>query len=77
MKGKFDSVRFDEPIINVEIGWHTIFALIPHRTISGRWVWMKQCYKRIVWRGMYGFHIEPFTEYGELFDILAEDHGHE
>jgi hypothetical protein len=72
MKGKYQFVLERDPIVNVEIAWYKTFALLPHRTIGNRWVWMEQCYKRIVWRGTFSFHIEPFSEYATLFEILAQ-----
>lgn len=53
----------------VEVNWYESFALLPHKTISGRWVWLEKIYKRRVWKCT-GFADEPFTEYGELFDLL-------
>lgn len=56
-------------IVSVE-NWSETFALLPHRTIRGRWVWMCKIFKRRVW--VYtGFIDEPETQYGDLFDILA------
>jgi hypothetical protein len=79
MTGPFDYSTRDDPIIDIEVNWYPSFALLPHRTINGRWIWLRRCFKRRVWRGSdVSFHIEPFTEYADtLFDILAEDHGHE
>lgn len=57
-------------IVSVQIDWWPSFALLPHRTVSGKWIMWRRCYKRIVWRYT-GFADEPFTEYGELFDVLA------
>lgn len=56
-------------IIAVEHDWCKSFAIVPHKTISGQYVWLKSIYKRRVW--VYtGFVDEPVTQYGELFDIL-------
>lgn len=56
-------------VIAVEHDWVKVFALLPHRTVSGRWVWLKPVYCRRVW--VYtGFVDEPETQYGELFDVL-------
>ena len=56
-------------ILAIEHNWTKTFVLLPHRTISKRWVWLKCVYVRRVWIDT-GFHIEPETQYGELFDIL-------
>jgi hypothetical protein len=56
-------------IVAVEHGWVKTFALLPHRTVSGRWAWLKSVYVRRVW--VYtGFVDEPETQYGDLFDVL-------
>lgn len=56
-------------LVTVQIGWWPSFAVFPHRTVSNKWIWGR-CYKRIVWRYT-GFTDEPFTEYGNAFDILV------
>lgn len=55
--------------------WREVFAWLPVQTISGKYVWLRKIYKRRFWLiwGT-GFHMEPIVEYGELFDVLAEDH---
>ena len=58
-------------LTTVQIDWWPSFALWPARTISGRWIWLRKCYKRIVWRYT-GFVDEPFTEYATMFDILKD-----
>jgi len=56
-------------IVAVEHGWAKTFALLPHRTIGGRWVWFQTVYCRRVW--VYtGFVDEPETQYGTVFDML-------
>ena len=58
-------------IVAIEHNWVKTFAVLPHRTISNRWVWLKKCYVRRVW--IYtGFADEPDTQYADLFDILAQ-----
>ena len=52
--------------------WRLVFAWWPVRTIGGRWIWLRRVYKRRFW--LMGLHAEPHVEYGELFDVLAEDH---
>ena len=54
----------------VEHDWVRTFVFLPHRTVSGRWVWLKKIYIRRVW--VYtGFIDEPETQYGDIFDVLA------
>jgi len=56
-------------VVSIEHDWVQSFALIPHKTISGRWVWLQKIYIRRVW--VYnGFTDEPDTQYAELFDII-------
>jgi hypothetical protein len=56
-------------VVSVEHDWVKTFALLPHRTVGGRWVWLKSVYVRRVW--VYtGFVDEPETQYGDLFDVL-------
>jgi len=56
-------------VVGVEHDWVETFVLLPHKTIGGRWVWMRRIYCRRVW--VYtGFIDEPETQYGTLFDIL-------
>lgn len=61
-----------DTITAIEHDWMETFVLLPHRTISGRWVWLRKIYCRRVWRYT-GFVDEPFTEYGDVFDILADE----
>jgi hypothetical protein len=56
-------------IIAMEHDWVKTFVLLPHRTVSRRWVWLRQVYIRRLWI-ITGLHVEPETQYGELFDIL-------
>ena len=57
-------------VVSVKHDWVETFVLLPHRTIGGRWVWLKKIYVRRVW--VYtGFIDEPETQYGDLFEILA------
>lgn len=56
-------------VVAVEHDWVKTFVLLPHRTVSRRWVWLKSVYVRRVW--VYtGFVDEPETQYGDLFDVL-------
>ena len=59
-------------LLSVQDNWHPVFALLPHRTIRGRWYWLKTVYKRRVWRYT-GLADELFVEYGDAFDMLKEN----
>ena len=59
-------------IVSVQHDWWPSWAILPHRTIGGKWVWLKPVYKRVVWRYT-GFIDEPFTEYGDLLDVLKHN----
>ena len=52
--------------------WHEVFAWWPIKTVTGRGVWWKKVYKRRVWVVWgTGFHMEPETQYGTAFDLIA------
>lgn len=58
-------------VVSIEHNWAKTFVFLPHRTISGKWVWLCRVYCRRVW--VYtGFVDEPETQYGDLFDILRD-----
>ena len=64
-----DIQKYD--VVAVEHDWVKSFAILPHKTISGNWIWLKTIYVRRVW--VYtGFVDEPETQYAELFDLLRE-----
>ncbi len=66
-----DSLITTGDVVSVEHDWVKTFVLLPHRTISGKWVWLRTVYCRRVW--VYtGFVDEPETQYAELFDVLGE-----
>ena len=55
-------------VVAVEHDWVPSVAIVPHRTVSGGWIWGR-AYCRRVW--VYtGFVDEPETQWGNLFDIL-------
>ena len=59
-------------VISIEHDWVSKFVLFPHKTIRGKYVWLKRVYMRRVW--VYtGFIDEPETQYAELFDILTNE----
>lgn len=51
--------------------WRQVFAWLPTKTVSGKYVWGVKLYKRKVWL-VWGnsFHMEPEVQYATLFDIL-------
>lgn len=58
-------------VVAIEHDWVLSFALLPHKTIGNKYVWLKKVYMRRVW--VYtGFIDEPETQYAELFDILKD-----
>ena len=64
-----DIQKYD--VVAVEHDWVKSFAILPHKTISNKWIWLKTIYVRRVW--VYtGFTDEPETQYAELFDLLRE-----
>ena len=73
-KFRHEVIKFGNPNVNtgdvvaVEHGWVGGIAILPHRTISGRWIWGPAYYRR-VW--IYtGFVDEPQIQWGNLFDVL-------
>lgn len=57
-------------VVAVEHDWVPTFALLPHKTITGNYVWLRKIYIRRVW--VYtGFVDEPETQYADLFEILS------
>lgn len=57
-------------VVAIEHGWVPGFAFLPHRTVSGRWAWLRKIYIRRVW--VYnGFTDEPDIQYGDIFDIIS------
>jgi hypothetical protein len=52
--------------------WHEVFAWWPVKTVNNQTVWLKKVYKRKVWIVWgTGFHMEPETQYGTVFDMLT------
>jgi hypothetical protein len=51
--------------------WREVFAFLPVKTISGKYIWLRKVYKQRYWAVWgTGFHMEPEVEYAELFEIL-------
>ncbi len=56
-------------VVAIEHNWVKSFALMPHKTIGKKYIWLKKCYVRRVW--VYtGFIDEPETQYGNLIDVI-------
>ena len=52
--------------------WRKTFALLPVKTIGGKYLWLRTVYKQRFWAVWgTGFHMEPMVEYAELFQILS------
>lgn len=51
--------------------WHTIFAVLPHQTISGEWVWLERVNRR---QGTFILEGRIFWEYAALGDKLPSEH---
>jgi hypothetical protein len=58
-------------LTSVEADWYKSFALLPHKTITNKWVWLQHIYQRHV-RRCTGLIDEPFVEYATLFEMLQE-----
>ena len=54
--------------------WHEVYAWLPVKTVSGKYVWRQKIYKRKVWVVWgTGFHMEPMVQYATLFEMLNND----
>jgi hypothetical protein len=53
--------------------WREVFAYLPVKTVTGRYVWLRKIYKQRYWAVWGpGIHVEPEVEYAELVDILKQ-----
>ena len=53
--------------------WRRSFAVLPHCTISGHWVWLQRCYMRDISVYTIGSYTEPHTQWArDGFEILEE-----
>jgi len=50
--------------------WTKTFFILPHKTISNKWIWWKYGYVRRIYISYGGFHLEPEIQYAELFDLI-------
>lgn len=54
--------------------WKETFVIFPKKTITGKRLAWQKLYKRKVWVVWgTGFHMEPETQYADLFEILTYD----
>ena len=53
--------------------WRAAFAILPHRTITGHWIWLRRCYMRDITVYTIGSYAEPDTQWArDGFEILLE-----
>ena len=53
--------------------WTECFFWWPIKTINGKNLWWVKGFKRRVWISYgTGFHMEPVTQYGTLFDVMND-----
>lgn len=51
--------------------WREVYAWLPVKTISGKYVWRKKIFKRKVWMVWgTGFHMEPEVQYATAFELI-------
>ena len=56
--------------------WREVYAWLPVKTISGKYVWRQKIYKRKVWVVWgTGFHMEPEVQYATVFDLIKDHNG--
>ena len=58
--------------------WREAFAWMPVTTVTGKRVWLRKIYKQRFYSagkliGGGNFHLEPFVEYADLFDLLTHE----
>ena len=54
--------------------WHEVYAWLPVKTVTGKYVWGKKIFKRKIWVVWgTGFHMEPTVQYATTFDIINGD----
>lgn len=55
--------------------WREVYAWLPVKTVSGKYVWRTKVFKRKVWVVWgTGFHMEPAVQYATAFDLIKEEH---
>ena len=54
--------------------WTETFFWYPRISVGGKLIWWRKAYKRKVWAVWgTGFHMEPVTQYADMFEILANE----
>ena len=62
-----------EGIIATTGPWRRSFAILPHRTVTGHWIWLVRCYKRDISVYTIASYAEPDTQWArDGFEILGE-----
>lgn len=52
--------------------WHEVYAWLPKKTVTGKYVWRQKVFKRKVWLVWgTGFHMEPEVQYATAFELLT------
>lgn len=53
--------------------WREVYAWLPVKTITDKYVWRKKVFKRKVWVVWgAGFHMEPTVQYATAFDLIED-----
>ena len=53
--------------------WRKSFAVLPHRTISGHWIWLQRCYIRDITVYTIASYAEPDSQWArDGFEVLEE-----
>lgn len=51
--------------------WKPAFAVLPHKTVTGKWIWLRQCFYRDVMVYDGGFIDEPDVQWArDALEIL-------
>ena len=54
--------------------WREVYAWLPVKTVTGKYVWRTKVFKRKVWIVWgTGFHMEPEVQYATAFDLINSD----
>ena len=72
-RGYPDDIKKDTPDY---YPWRKCYVWYPVQTISGRYAWFEQLYKRRVWvylGSYYSLCYEPETQYATLLELLMVD----
>ncbi len=51
--------------------WKRTFAVLPHKTVTGKWIWLQRCFYRDIMVSDNGFIDEPDVQWArDAFEIL-------